>query len=53
MNEVTKKTKRIFTPEQKYEILKDIERCSSVKEGLNKHHMSSSLYSKCYKCQPT
>jgi len=46
MNETTKKPKRIFTPEQKYEILKDIERCHSIKEGLEKHHISSSLYSK-------
>jgi hypothetical protein len=29
-----KKVRRIFTPEQKFEILKDIERCKTIKEGL-------------------
>jgi hypothetical protein len=28
------KARRIFTPEQKFEILKDIERCETIKEGL-------------------
>ena len=47
MNEThSKKPKRVFTPEQKYEILKDIERCSTVKEGLQKHGIASSMYSK-------
>jgi len=46
MNEAIKKPKRMFTPEQKYEILKDIERCYTTKEGLEKYHISSSTYSK-------
>ncbi len=47
MNEThSKKPKRVFTPEQKYEILKDIERCRTVKEGLQKHGIASSMYSK-------
>jgi hypothetical protein len=29
-----KKVRRIFTPEQKFEILKDIERCATLREGL-------------------
>ena len=42
MNEAhSKKPKRVFTPEQKYEILKDIERCRTVKEGLQKHGVNS------------
>ena len=32
-----KKVRRLFSPEQKFEILKDIERCKSIKEGLAKH----------------
>ncbi len=46
MDRVSKKPKRVFTPEQKYEILKDIERCRTIKEGLEKHNLSSSLYFK-------
>ena len=47
MNEThSKKPKRVFTPEQKYEILKDIERCRTIKEGLQKHGIASSMYSK-------
>lgn len=47
MNEAhSKKPRRVFTPEQKYEILKDIERCRTVKEGLEKHRIASSVYSK-------
>jgi hypothetical protein len=30
-----KKVRRIFTPEQKFEILKDIERCRTIKEGFD------------------
>ena len=33
------KVGRIFTPEQKFEILKDIERCQTIKEGLVKHQL--------------
>jgi hypothetical protein len=29
-----KKVRRIFTAEQKFEILKDIERCKTIKEGI-------------------
>lgn len=32
-----KKVRRVFTPEQKFEILKDIETFGSVKEGLEKY----------------
>lgn len=41
-----KKVKRIFTPEQKFEILKDIERHPSLQEGLKKYHLATSLYYK-------
>lgn len=39
-----KKVRRIFTPEQKFEILKDIERCKTIKEGLSKHQLVPSVY---------
>ena len=38
------KPKRVYTPEQKYEILKDIEKCPTIKAGLEKHHIVSSMY---------
>ncbi len=41
-----RKVRRIFTPEQKFEILKDIERCKAIKEGLTKHQLAQSLYYK-------
>jgi len=41
-----RKVRRIFTPEQKFEILKDIERCKTIKEGLAKHQLADSLYRK-------
>ena len=41
-----KKTRRIFTPEQKFEMLKDIERCGIIKEGLAKYRIQSSMYHK-------
>ena len=41
-----KKVRRIFTQEQKFEILKDIERCQTIKEGLAKHSIQSSMYHK-------
>jgi transposase-like protein len=41
-----KKVRRLFTPEQKFEILKDIERCRTIKEGLAKHHLADSVYYK-------
>lgn len=43
---INKKPRRVFTPEQKYEIIKDIERCETIHEGLQKHHIASSLYYK-------
>jgi len=41
-----KPVRRIFTAEQKFEILKDIERYKTIKEGLAKHHLAQSLYHK-------
>ena len=41
-----RKVRRIFTPEQKFEILIDIERCKTIKEGLAKHQLAQSLYHK-------
>jgi transposase-like protein len=41
-----KKVRRKFTPEQKFEILQDIERGRTIKEGLAKHRVSDSLYRK-------
>src|SRR5256885_10687345 len=45
-----RKVRRIFTPEQKFEILKDIQRCATIKEGLAKHRSeehTSELQSPC------
>ena len=44
--EEAKKVRRIFTAEQKFEILKDIERCQTIKEGLAKHQLADSVYYK-------
>ncbi len=44
--EEAKKARRIFTPEQKFEILKDIERCKTIKDGLAKHQLADSVYYK-------
>lgn len=44
--EFGKKVRRIFRPEQKFEILKDIERCRTIKEGLDKHQLAQSVYRK-------
>jgi hypothetical protein len=41
-----KKVRRIFTAEQEFEILKDIERCKRIKEGLAKHELAQSVYHK-------
>ena len=38
--EGAKTVRRIFTAEQKFEILKDIERCQTIKEGLAKHRLA-------------
>ena len=39
-----KKARRYFNAEQRYEILKDIEACGTVKEGLEKHDLQYSVY---------
>jgi len=39
-----KKMRRYFNAEQRYEILKDIEGCGTVKEGLEKHDLQYSVY---------
>jgi len=39
-----KKVRRVFTPEQKFEILKDIETFRTVKEGLEKYQLHYSVY---------
>jgi len=44
MNEKVKRPNRVFTPEQKYEILKDIEKCPTIREGLEKHNIAPSVY---------
>ena len=41
-----KKVRRIFTAEQKFEILKEIERSETIKEGLAKHRLADSVYYK-------
>lgn len=41
-----RKARRVFSPEQKFEILKDIERCGTIKEGLAKHQLQYSVYHK-------
>jgi transposase-like protein len=41
-----KQARRIFTAEQKFEILQDIERSKTIKEGLAKHQLVDSVYYK-------
>ena len=41
-----KTVRRVFTPEQKFEILKDIERCRTIKEGLEKYQLHYSVFRK-------
>lgn len=41
-----KRGKRVFTPEQKFEIIKDIEMFRTVKEGLEKYQLCHSVYLK-------
>lgn len=41
-----KKARRVFTPDQKFEILKDIETFKTVKEGLEKYQLQYSVYRK-------
>lgn len=40
------KPRRMFTPEQKYEIIKDIEGYSTIREGFAKHGINSGLFYK-------
>lgn len=40
----TMKKRRIFTPEQKFEILKDMEHHRTLKEGLEKHGIHYTTY---------
>jgi hypothetical protein len=44
MEQNNQKPRRNFTREQKYEIIKDIERCSSIRSGLEKYNIASSMY---------
>jgi membrane-bound lytic murein transglycosylase MltF/transposase-like protein len=46
MEDNRQKPKRVFTPEQKYKIIKAIKQCSSIREGLIKYNISSSMYYK-------
>jgi transposase-like protein len=39
-----RKARRIFTPEQKFEILKDIEGGRTIKEGLEKYQLHYTVY---------
>ena len=39
-----KKVRRYFTAEQKYQMLKDIEGCGTLKEGLEKYDLQYSVY---------
>jgi transposase-like protein len=41
-----RRVRRVFTPEQKFEILKDIERCATITEGLEKYQIHDSMYGK-------
>lgn len=41
-----KQPRRIFTPQQKYAILQDIDAQPSIRQGLEKHRLSPSLYHK-------
>lgn len=46
MEEKERIPRRVFTPEQKFEIVRDIERHATVKEGLQKYQIADSLYRK-------
>jgi len=46
MEQANGKPRRHFTPQQKYDILKDIERCATIQAGLDKHGIASSVYYK-------
>ena len=40
------RNRRVFTPDQKFAMLKDIETCPTVKVGLEKYQLSHSVYQK-------
>ena len=42
----TRKTRRTFTPQQKFEIVQDILSRPKIKEGLEAYEISSTLFSK-------
>jgi len=42
----TKKPRRYFTPEQKFEIIKDVEASATIRDGLAKHGLPSGLFYK-------
>jgi len=44
MDEVMKKPRRIFTPQQKYEMLQEIERLPTIRAGLEKYPLEYSVY---------
>jgi len=46
MEEKEKTPGRAFTPEQKFEIVRNIERYATIKEGLQKYQIADSLYRK-------
>ena len=46
MEQSNQKPRRNFTPEQKYEIINEIEQCSSIRNGLEKYNIASSMYYK-------
>lgn len=41
-----RRIRRVFTPEQKFTILKDIKTFPTVKEGLEKYQLCPSIYQK-------
>lgn len=46
MEQNNKKPRRHFTPEQKYQIIKDIEASPIIRDALEKHGITSGLYYK-------
>jgi transposase-like protein len=42
--DAVKKPRRIFTPQQKFEMLKEIERTPTIREGLEKYQLEYSVY---------
>ncbi len=46
MEQPEQRLRRRFTPEQKYEIIKDIESSSVIRQGIEKHSITSGLYYK-------